>query len=993
MLTLLWLLQAASPMPDYWQQRVDYQIDASLDESRGVLGGTERVEYRNQSPSALSSLYFHLYLNAFRPGSRWADADSAERNRRFNDLRDPDFGFNHVSNVRVDGRPVALRYPFAPDSTIVELALEAPIPAGGFVVVEMDWDARPSTLPRRQGRRGRAFDFAQWYPRVAVFDKRGWQAHPLYPAGEFYGEFGSFTVRLDVAEDQVVGATGVPVCGDPGWERANRRPERPVEYQRDHYPEFTRRLAADACAARGPGRKTIVWRAENVHHFAMSLRPDYRYEGGRRGGVLVHVLYQPGDEAGWGGVAVERTEAALGWLTDLFGIYPWPQITNVHRIEGGGTEFPMMIMDGSASLGLILHELGHNYLMGILANNEWREGWLDEGFTSFQTSWFFESASERAGGKGVWEAIYRPTEREILDWDLDQYAEPTSLVSERYRDFATYATMIYGKGELFYQQLRTIVGDEVMRQILRTYYSRWQLKHVDEAAFRQVAEEVSGKDLGTFFAQWLHGTVLYDYAVGRIRAHRIGTPEQDRWAVRVEVRREAEGIFPIEVMVRSDVDTARAVTDGVAERRWVELELRGRPKEVMVDPEARAHDWNMLNNRRRHWLLGWQDAGGRPIDLYVDRVFSTRQRRDREVVALLPTVWYNEAAGVTLGARLRSNYLGRFRETMGELAVGTKRGIDTDRPDLHWYLRYANPTWLRVPRTDVALEGFDLEGRRGAALSVDHRRKGHLGFGPRTSLGWRLQWTATSDLRYLDPLLYDDAGTVESEWYARSDDRWGPWQVGARLAIGAGVEYRNRGAGTATDDRYDAQGYVRGTLDATARRSLGRRSELSLRLFGGTVEAKRQTVRQRWFGLAGAGPYQQLRNPFLRSRDAWLTGGVHFQQPGDANLRGFDPAVLVPRVLAGTVELDRSLWRTDWPIAREARVAIFGDLAWTDGFYSTTSSSDVAGDAGVGLRLRHRIGETDFTTRLDLPLLVSHPDRGRGGDRRVDLRFVVGIER
>ena len=185
------------------------------------------------------------------------------------------------------------------------------------------------------------------------------------------------------------------MCGDPGWERANRDRSRPVEYLRDYYGAST--PAADACEAPEEGRKRIRWYAEKVHHFALSLSPEYRYEGGRYGATAVHVLYAPGDEATWGGrVAVERTVRALAWLDRLFGPFGWPQITNVHRIEGGGTEFPMVIMNGSADQGLIVHELGHNYAMGLLANNEWREGWLDEGLTSFQTTWFWE-ASGRPG--------------------------------------------------------------------------------------------------------------------------------------------------------------------------------------------------------------------------------------------------------------------------------------------------------------------------------------------------------------------------------------------------------------------------------------------------------------------------------------------------------------------------------------------------------------------------------------------------------------------
>jgi hypothetical protein len=510
----LFLLQqsAAGAYPGtYWQQEVAYQIEARLDEPTGVLSGTERIRYTNRSPDQLIAFSLHLYLNAFRPGSRWADVDSAEGRRRFNDLRDPDFAFNHVRNVRIMGAPVEAFYPFAPDSTVVRFALPRPLAPGETMTVEMDWDARPSTLPRRQGRQGRRFDFAQWYPKVVVYDRHGWNERPLYPAGEFYGEFGSFVVDLDVAQDQVVGATGVPVCGDPGWEKANRASSRQVEYQRGYYGGRTPSPAA--CTGAEAGRKKIRWYAEDVHHFALSLNPEYRYEGGRYQDVVVHVLYQPGDESTWGnGIAVERTQTALAWLDGLFGKFAWPQLTNVHRIEGGGTEFPMMVMDGSADQGLIVHEVGHNYTMGILANNEWREGWLDEGFTSFQTAWFWETLGQSGG--------YEQTEARILQLDLDGYSEAASLVSEAYRDFTSYNISIYSRGELFFHQLRYIVGDAVMQRILRTFYERWKLKHVDGAAFRAVAEEVSGRDLSTFFGQGLHATELYDYAIGKVKAER-----------------------------------------------------------------------------------------------------------------------------------------------------------------------------------------------------------------------------------------------------------------------------------------------------------------------------------------------------------------------------------------------------------------------------------------------------------------------------------------
>ncbi|MGH7593217.1 MAG: hypothetical protein ACRELE_05135, partial [Gemmatimonadales bacterium] len=147
---------ATGPAP-YWQQRVVYQIDARLDEASYTLSGNEAVKYINHSPDTLHTISFHLYLNAFRPGSRWSDADSAERRRRFNDLKDPNYGFNHVRNVTVDGAAVEPFWPFGRDSTVVRFTLPQALSPGDSITVTMDWDARPSILPRRQGRRGRSY--------------------------------------------------------------------------------------------------------------------------------------------------------------------------------------------------------------------------------------------------------------------------------------------------------------------------------------------------------------------------------------------------------------------------------------------------------------------------------------------------------------------------------------------------------------------------------------------------------------------------------------------------------------------------------------------------------------------------------------------------------------------------------------------------------------------------------------------------------------------
>jgi hypothetical protein len=1000
------VLVSQADTASYWQQEVHYTITASLDEATGVLAGTEHVVYVNHSPDTLDAFYLHLYLNAFRPGSRWADRDSIEGSRRFNDLEDPDFAFNHVRDVRIDGRPVAAEYPYAPDSTIVRFSLPAPLFPQDWIVVTMSWDARPSTVPRRQGRRGRRFDFAQWYPRVVAYDRFGWQDHSLYPAGEFYGEFGTFDVTLNVAEDQVIGATGVPIEGDPGWERARADANVPVTYQRGWYDGRTGGRQDGSAPSRfsrspvgageegrgctgvdvGPGQKCVRWWAEDVHHFALSLNPEYVYEEGRYEDVVARVLYLPGDRESWGGgVTVDRTVEALRWLDQLFGEYPWPQITNVHRIEGGGTEFPMMVMDGSASLGLILHEVGHNYLMGILANNEWKEGFLDEGFTTFQSSWYFE---ERGGGS----AFYDGAEWSILELDLGGWSEPTSLVSEDYRDFATYGAMIYTRGYLFYEQLRYVVGDDAMRRILREYYARWRLKHVTETALLEVAEEVSGQDLKALFAQWLHGTVLYDYAIGGVE--RRQSPD-GRWETTVEVKRLADGIIPVEIGQRSTVNgepVVHARASGRPEVERVTFSTEERPGRLMLDPRLRTHDWNYLNNRERRFLTLDES-------LRFDTFVRTHAARDRRVLHVAPTVWYNDAGGVTVGLRGRSNYLGQFdratlwltRGVSGDVPTTLARGRIADA-----YVSLENPAWLRSPGTRQLFEAWMVEGRTGVRFSVEREHRASFATPDRRIAGITAQAMIARNREFLDEALWEDAGTAELYWTNRWRLPSGRTSWNVDLELGGGIVYALRAPGTRLDRRYDAEPFARSRAAVSMRYTVGG-WRFGWRLFGGAYGAENVPLPQRAIPVAGADPYETFSNPLVRSAGAVLVRPeVFYHTPGNGNLRGYDPSLAGRWAATATLELERRLLAARSGPVRGVWLTLFGDGGLADTLAAPSPGAVLKlADAGAGLRFDLRIGDLAFPLRAEFPLWMWRPELAhnqRYGTGKVEFRWLISVQ-
>jgi hypothetical protein len=466
---------------------------------------------------------------------------------------------------------------------VAAIPLPRPLAPGTAVDVVMDWEARPSTTARRQGREGRHYDFAQWYPRIAVYDTGGWQTQPLLPQGEFFGEFASYDVTLDVATDQVIGATGVPVAGDPGWEAVPGAAPGDLFYLRGAYAERPAASVGFLEASPEAGRKRVRWRAEDVHHFAWSADPEFRHEGGRLRDIAVHVLYRDGSLEWDLGVVVRRTIRSLAWLESVFGRYPYPQLTILQRIESGGTEFPMLVMNGGSSQGLVMHEVAHQYAHGIFASNEWRDAWLDEGFASFLSGWFVEQHGN--------DAVWRSSLSQVAGMPEDLLATPVATPAADFPTFQAYGAMSYSKGSVFFYMLRELIGEEAFRQGLRTYYERHALSHVTEQNLRRSLEAAAGTDLGWFFQQWLHTTASLDFAVDSVTAEQQG---DGRWRVRFAVTREGDGWMPVTVRVGDQVRRL----EGREARQVVEVFTAERPLEVVVDPMDQVLETDKSNNKK-----------------------------------------------------------------------------------------------------------------------------------------------------------------------------------------------------------------------------------------------------------------------------------------------------------------------------------------------------------------------------------------------------------
>ena len=226
----------------------------------------------------------------------------------------------------------------------------------------------------------------------------------------------------------------------------------------------------------------------------------------------------------------------LKWLESIYGPYAYPQMTILKRADGGGTEFPMMQQNGSASLGLTLHEGGHIFSFGILGNNEWQSGWMDEGLTSYQTAWFDATTRVPLAVRLVALNLRDPSApadtglknaRARLDTTAVRYdrlvadgtAEPSGTRADLFRNFAAYNGAVYGRAQQMYQALHDVLGDAPFRAFLKDYYSRWALRHVDRWAMQGSAERASSQKLNWFFDQWVNQTGVIDYALRSPSVH------------------------------------------------------------------------------------------------------------------------------------------------------------------------------------------------------------------------------------------------------------------------------------------------------------------------------------------------------------------------------------------------------------------------------------------------------------------------------------------
>ncbi len=549
--------------PDRWQQKVKYVMQIDMNVQTNRFTGKQKLEYWNNSPDTLTRVFYHLYFNAFQPGSmmdtrsrrqgtiqvgRGADWDGRVKDR-IQQLKPEEIGYQKINSLKMNGRPQS----FKVLETILEVKLDKPILPRSKVVFDMDFEAQVPLQVRRSGRDNPSskvrYTMTQWYPKLCEYDYEGWHPTP-YVAREFYGVWGDFDVSIAIDNKYILAGTGYlqsPNQIGYGYENPGAKVNRPAS-------------------------EKLTWRfiAPNVHDFAWAADPEFIHKTRKvKDSLTLHLFYKPTNAtaAEWEKI-LDDAEKALPFIEKTFGTYPYRQYSFVHGGDGG-MEYPMATM--LIGPGAWLHEWLHSWYHGMLGTNESLYAWMDEGFTSYaedRVTAFLEKSTAFP---------YQGAYNGYVTLTKSGKEEPLTTHADHFNTNYAYSIAAYSKGEVFLEQLGYIAGASVRDKILLEYYRKWRFKHPNASDFIRIAEKVSDMKLDWYKNYWVYSTKTIDYAIDSI------------WEEggKTKIRLNRIGLMPM------PIDVQITLKNGTKENHYVPLNLMfgEKPIEDSTIPFIKYEPW------------------------------------------------------------------------------------------------------------------------------------------------------------------------------------------------------------------------------------------------------------------------------------------------------------------------------------------------------------------------------------------------------------------
>jgi len=979
-----------------WQQHIAYRIQATLNDSSKTIDGTAELMYLNNSPFVLEKLYFHLYPNAYQPGSY---LDSKHRSMHYfwmADLKENDAGYCNVNHIEEAG---AQPMHYDVDNTLMTVLLNHPLNPGDSLVLKIQFQIKFGKKTDRIKERNGQYVVTQWYPRICVYDDHGGWHLDQHLGSEFYGEFGIYDVEITLAADYVIGATGIltnqnEVLPDSLLAKLDLK-----RYKKESVDS----IKATLPKAKKGETKTWKYHAENVHDFAWAADRKFRIGTTQWENVTIYALAQESNAANWQDAA-EVGERVIALYSKHFGRYPYPQMTLADVYQG--MEYPMIVMVGGKSPtynGLFYHEIGHNWFYGAIGSNETAYPALDEGFTTYLTDFALDSLEDvrtyREWDIGWYrKKFYRTnpnfrtaTIKHAIRTSKTGFEEKVLTHSDHCQDWGSYRHVAYTKPAATLHQLQGVLGDSVFFKVMRTYFDRWKFRHPYPEDFQKVAQEVSGRDLSWFFEQWWNSTKTCDYAISGLSNKKLAGGEYE---TEIRLKRQGEIYMPIDLELTLADNSRLRYTIPINEEskqvkgievlpKWIgwnnwqktyqtKLKLPQKVKSAVIDPDLRMLDVNYLNNR----------SGCFPkIELQWDNLVEKYVPLDAYLLLYRPGFWYNDRDGLKTGLHFNGGYLGNYN-TSGDYALTADIWYGIMSQKIHHQATFQTSIFRPERLMTLVLKNSVLEGRQTAAAGVEKSIRRRLSTFQRLDFKLYFKHYELFDPAYLfEPWEKGEVNLIELATVFRLEQRWlqSEWQL------------RYQSTSFMTDFIFDKI-----VLEFKETWNRWCNWKTRFRLFLGASEGSLPLQEQ--FYLATASPIESFQNSWYRSKGTLPSqwhANAHLQSGGGGNLRGYlDQNVGGKRIVAANLQLN--IYN---PFRLIKFPRFFNFIQWIQPclFYDIGDvmhgnwNLDLKSDAGLGLNWKLPFIPPRLEPviiRFEFPVFVSHPIPG---EEKFKFRWLMGI--
>ncbi len=601
-LSLLLLQGLTAQNTTYWQQHADYTMEIDMNVENFQYQGTQKLIYTNNSPDTLDKVFYHLFFNAFQPGSEMDErlksirdpdkrmttskggANSAQVESRISKLTPEEIGFIKVQSLQQNGSDVQ----FETIGTILKVKLNKPIAPKESVVFDMRFLGQVPVQIRRSGRNnkeGVALSMTQWYPKMVEYDFEGWHANS-YIGREFHGVWGNFDVKISIDKNYVIGGSGYLQNPD---EIGHGYTTEPVQH-----PKRVKKL-------------TWHFKAPNVHDFSWAADPDYAHDVIKgENDVDLHFFYKKNMKKEyldrWKKLQ-PKTAELLSYFNKHIGLYPYKQYSVIQGGDGGMEYAMCTLITGHRSFGSLVgvtsHELAHSWFQFVLATNEQKHEWMDEGFTSYISDLAVNEVldkQEKNPHSGAFNSYQR-----LVNFGIE---EPQSMHADRYNFNFAYGASAYSKGQLFLVQLGQIIGEDNLKKTIKKYYQDFKFKHPTPNDVKRTAEKVSGIQLDWFLNYWTQSTKTIDYAVKTINKNQVTLEKIGDMPMPLDLKvtyidgSTEDFHIPLRMMYGHKPTTATVLNDWSWVQPSFDFTTNKEIRSVEIDKDERMADINRANNSK-----------------------------------------------------------------------------------------------------------------------------------------------------------------------------------------------------------------------------------------------------------------------------------------------------------------------------------------------------------------------------------------------------------